>query len=184
MRPAYAHATASSRQVIRQFAIYQLNNTFKARSFFTCNTAELRHGDALGIAHRCLSKKGRDGIIGSCEEAPPIIDSASATMQWKRNHYRKIEEKFQQQPESDAAKPSFPAWPTDGDNPLPIERDEDVQLMWKGMESRVTKRKSRTLDELAQKGIVSGRRNVRRSDEDLWLAAGVYDEDKDKHKNE
>lgn len=42
------------------------------------------------------------------------------------------------------------------------------------MESRVTKRRSYTLQE---KGGVSGRRNVRRSDEDVWLEAGVYDAD-------
>ena len=44
--------------------------------------------------------------------------------------------------------------------------------MWQQMESRVTRRRPLTLEE---RGGVSGPRNVRRSDEDLWLAAGVYD---------
>lgn len=45
------------------------------------------------------------------------------------------------------------------------------------MESRVTKRRALTEADLARKGVSSGRNNVRKSDEDLWLAAGVYDID-------
>lgn len=135
--------------------------------------------------HRCFSKE-------SDSSSSPILESASATMQWKRNQYRKIEERFQQQQhapsssgdsdttttstteQSTTTKPSFPAWPTDNDKPLPIYSDDDVQPMWKGMESRVTKRKALTEADLARKGVSSGRNNVRKSDEDLWLAAGVY----------
>jgi hypothetical protein len=43
--------------------------------------------------------------------------------------------------------------------------------MWKEMESRLTRRRSLTLE---QRGGKSGRRNVRRRDEDVWLEAGVY----------
>lgn len=49
--------------------------------------------------------------------------------------------------------------------------------MWKEMESRVTRRRSLSLE---QRGGVSGRRNIRRSDEDEWLEAGVYDSEKPK----
>jgi hypothetical protein len=133
-----------------------------------------------------------DGVNGETTTGNDILESAAATTLWKRNQFRKIEDKFRQ-PESAAAcgnsdtliastnRPNWPAWPTDGDVPLAIDKDEDVQPMWKGMESRVTKRKSLTL---TQRGGVSGRRNVRRSDEDIWLEAGVYDDDKDKSKNE
>ena len=55
--------------------------------------------------------------------------------------------------------------------PLQIDNYEDVQPMWKEMESRVTRRRSLTLE---QRGGKTGRRNVRRSDEDVWLEAGVY----------
>lgn len=45
--------------------------------------------------------------------------------------------------------------------------------MWKGMESRVTKRRSYTPAE--REGRV-GRANVRRTDEDVWLEQGLYDD--------
>ena len=59
--------------------------------------------------------------------------------------------------------------------PLNIDNYDDVQPMWKEMESRVTRRRSLTLE---QRGGVSGRRNVRKSEEDYWAQAGVYDEKK------
>ncbi len=168
------------------------------------NTAGLSPGTVIKITHRYLSvvrdeipdnggvRDGIDGVNGETTTGNDILESAAATTLWKRNQFRKIEDKFRQ-PESAAAggnsdtliastnRPNWPAWPTDGDVPLAIDKDEDVQPMWKGMESRVTKRKSLTL---TQRGGVSGRRNVRRSDEDIWLEAGVYDDDKDKSKNE
>jgi hypothetical protein len=150
-------------------------------------------GDELNAIDRV--RGGINGINGESSAGNDIIESAAAAMIWKRNHFRKIENRFQQ-PKSDASAaaggdagtkntsprlPSWPVWPTDGDMPLAIEKYEDVQPIWKGMESRVTKRKSLTL---TQRGGVSGRRNVRRSDEDLWLEAGVYDDNKETSKND
>ena len=127
-----------------------------------------------------------NGINGSTNGSSDILKSAAATTQWKRKHYQTIEDKFQ--PNKDTTNTINCNESTDDtnqsktDEPLSIEDYEDVQPMWKEMESRVTKRRSLTLDE--RKGV-SGRRNVRKSDEDVWLANGVYDdesssEDKDK----
>jgi len=120
-----------------------------------------------------------NGINGSSD----ILKSAAATTQWKRKHYQTIEDKFQSYKDTTTNTPiNCNESATDDTNqskedkyePLSIESYEDVQPMWKEMESRVTKRRSLTLDE--RKGI-SGRRNVRKSDEDVWLSAGVYDDD-------
>lgn len=53
-----------------------------------------------------------------------------------------------------------------------INSDDDLQQMWRDMESRVLNRRSLTA---AERGGRVGRRNVRKSDEDVWLEAGVYD---------
>ena len=45
------------------------------------------------------------------------------------------------------------------------------------MESRVTKRRSLTLQQLKQRGGISGRQNIRKSEEDFWEKAGVYDKE-------
>ncbi|KAL7507504.1 hypothetical protein ACHAXN_004689 [Cyclotella atomus] len=114
---------------------------------------------------RYSSSKSNDNLNGSTQD---ILDSTAATTQWKRNHYRKITEKFDTNTKDDTPN-SNPK-----EEPLQIDNYEDVQPMWKQMESRVTRRRSLTED---QRGGVSGRRNVRRSDEDVWLEAGVYDVD-------
>ncbi|KAL7444056.1 hypothetical protein ACHAXM_009271, partial [Skeletonema potamos] len=110
-----------------------------------------------------------DSVNGS---ADGIIDSTAATTQWKRNQYRKIEDKFN----SDNDESNRILYTdTKKLEPLNIDNYEDVQPMWKEMESRVTRRRSLTLEQLKQRGGVSGRRNIRKSEEDYWERAGVYD---------
>ena len=119
---------------------------------------------------RCHSNNNQgSGVNGSADD---IIDSAAATTQWKRNHYQKIEDKFNNKTSST----------TDTQNlePLNIDDYEDVQPMWKAMESRVTQRRSLTLEQLKRRGGVSGRRNIRKSEEDYWVKAGVYDDKEEK----
>jgi len=55
--------------------------------------------------------------------------------------------------------------------------------MWKGMESRVTRRKLRTLEDTKGR---SGRMNIKKTDEDVWLEEGLYnnyDDDNDSSNN-
>lgn len=102
-----------------------------------------------------------------------IITSTAATTEWKRNHYRKIGDKFQPNIKDNSDIDSSETTSSDRyPEPMKIDSYEDVQPMWKEMESRVTRRRSLTIE---QRDGVSGRRNVRRSDEDVWLEAGVYD---------
>lgn len=117
------------------------------------------------------------------------IEAAAATAQWKREHHRKIEEKFQQPPQRNRGCNGSLTTSEDSNDgprieilntqqfepPLTIDNYDDVQPMWKGMESRVTKRTALTLE---QRGGVSGRRNVRKSEEDMWLESGLYDSKK------
>mmetsp|Transcript_18113 Transcript_18113/g.25525 ORF Transcript_18113/g.25525 Transcript_18113/m.25525 type:complete len:137 (+) Transcript_18113:120-530(+) len=78
--------------------------------------------------------------------------SSSSNQEWRKVQLDKIEKKFQ--------------------DPLQIDNYEDVQPMWKEMESRVVKRRTLTV---AQRGGKSGRINVRKTDEEEWLQAGLYD---------
>ena len=54
-----------------------------------------------------------------------------------------------------------------------IETDEELQPMWRDMESRVTRRRPRTL---ADTGGKTGRVNVKRTDEEFWMREGLYDD--------
>ena len=133
------------------------------------------------IIHRYLSVRDDGGVNGN-----DIIESTAATTQWKRTHYQKLEDKFNDSTKDDEEEDvsddtdiqmkSTSSSSTKQQQPLSIDRYEDVQPMWKEMESRVTKRRSLTLQD---RGGVSGRRNVRKSDEDVWLEAGVYNSDID-----
>lgn len=57
-----------------------------------------------------------------------------------------------------------------------IETSSELQSMWRALESRVTRRRSLTTEE--RKGVV-GRRNIKRTDEDVWLEEGLYDDAQD-----
>jgi len=51
--------------------------------------------------------------------------------------------------------------------------------MWKAMESRVTKRPPpMTLKEAKAKNKGTGRKNIKKTEEEYWLEEGVYDENK------
>ena len=130
---------------------------------------------ASGVARRAASAAaGRDGGTGgaassSSTSAEGIVAATDATARWKRDQQRRIADAVAAGDEAHGAAAAAGAG---AGAPPPINGDEDVQPMWQQMESRVTRRRPLTLEE---RGGVSGRRNVRRSDEDLWLAAGVYD---------
>jgi hypothetical protein len=57
-----------------------------------------------------------------------------------------------------------------------VQSEEDLQPMWKSMENRVKGRRPRTANETGGK---TGRTNVKQSEEDVWLEAGLYDNLKD-----
>ena len=157
---------------------------FRSIPSCACKTASslplLHAASSCSFGGACRHLSSGDGINGKSSGNDGIVDSTAATTQWKRSHYRKIEDKFQsQEDQNKVSENNDKQSSTQQLKPLTIDKDEDVQPMWREMESRVTKRRSLTLE---QRGGVSGRRNVRKSDEDVWLAAGVYDSDEEKGK--
>jgi hypothetical protein len=61
-----------------------------------------------------------------------------------------------------------------------IQNDEELQPMWKEMEGRVTRRRPRTVVETRGK---TRRQNVRKTDEEVWLAEGMCREEDDENDN-
>ena len=57
------------------------------------------------------------------------------------------------------------------ENPLDVQSEEDLQPMWKDMEKRLRNRRPRSTNE--SRGL-SGRQNVKRTDEEFWLDEGLY----------
>lgn len=53
--------------------------------------------------------------------------------------------------------------------------------MWKGMESRVTSRRPKTA---AETGGKTGRKNVKKTEEEMWLHEGLYEVGKEKEKSD
>lgn len=56
-----------------------------------------------------------------------------------------------------------------------VDTDDNLQPMWREMEGRVTRRRPRTVEQMGGK---TGRINVRKTDEEMWLREGLYDEKK------
>jgi hypothetical protein len=90
---------------------------------------------------------------------PRLVAAFSTKAEWRKQQLDKITKKFQE--------------------PLSIRSDEELQPMWKGMESRVINRRTLTKDE---RGGRTGRTNVRPTDEEAWLRAGLYDDDEETDK--
>ena len=82
--------------------------------------------------------------------------SLKASLNWKKNQLDTISNKFQEE-----------------DDVNVINNDEELQTAWKQMESRVTKRK--LPPKFNEGGAKTGRRNIRKSEEDEWLKAALYD---------
>ena len=88
-----------------------------------------------------------------------MLFSSTSGGEWRKQQLDKLERKHRLQ-----EKVELPA--------MRIEREEDLQPMWKEMERRVRNRRSLTAQE---RGGRIGRINVRRTDEDVWLEEGLYD---------
>ncbi len=106
-------------------------------------------------------------------EESSILDGLEATSRWRKGQLSKIADNFEQQGGKDDKQNKTIVRPT----PMEINCDDEVQPMWKEMESRVTRRKSMTLQEAHLKGKQVGRSNIRKTDEETWLEAGLYNDD-------
>jgi hypothetical protein len=82
---------------------------------------------------------------------------SSSTDDWRKQQLEKLKQKFK----------------TTTDRI--IEKDEDLQSNWKQMERRVIHRKPLTKEQRGSSDNI-GRRNIRKTDEDVWLEQGLYDE--------
>ena len=92
---------------------------------------------------------------GATNENPTSASSPARSVEWRKQQLDKLEQRFSTE------------------KPAPsVGSDEEVQPMWKEMESRVTNRRPLTA---AQRGGRVGRKNVRTTDEDIWLKEGLYD---------
>jgi hypothetical protein len=76
--------------------------------------------------------------------------------EWRKSRLDQLERKF-----ADKGTDSFRL----------IQSDIELQPEWKSMESRVTNRRTLTKEETGGK---TGRLNIRQTEEDVWLASGLY----------
>mmetsp|Transcript_22987 Transcript_22987/g.48939 ORF Transcript_22987/g.48939 Transcript_22987/m.48939 type:complete len:176 (-) Transcript_22987:259-786(-) len=115
--------------------------------------------------HMMLSGAASSSSDGK-PSAPAVASPASLGNEWRKQQLEIIENKFKgKQLEA-----------------MSIESEEELQPMWKEMEGRVTRRKLRTL---ADTGGKSGRMNIKKTDEDVWLQEGLYStKDEDETKKE
>lgn len=116
-----------------------------------------------------------------------VIDGLTASSAWRKGELSKVTNKFNSDIDHHDTSSSVTSGNGSSDKleidlskPLAIDNDEEVQQMWKEMESRVTRRKSLTISEAKLMGKGVGRRNIRRTDEEAWLDAGLYPQQPDR----
>eukprot|EP00531_Pseudo-nitzschia_arenysensis_P019620 CAMPEP_0116141648 /NCGR_PEP_ID=MMETSP0329-20121206/14491_1 /TAXON_ID=697910 /ORGANISM="Pseudo-nitzschia arenysensis, Strain B593" /LENGTH=139 /DNA_ID=CAMNT_0003636839 /DNA_START=106 /DNA_END=525 /DNA_ORIENTATION=+ len=130
-------------------------------------TTTLRLLSTAGSRHLRVGKRNLLGFTAPGTTTSPRVLSSSFSSdskrptvgsEWRKQQLEKIENKFKGKQTT----------------VLDIESEEDLQPMWKEMEGRVTRRKPRTL---ADTGGKSGRMNIKKTDEDVWLQQGLYSQD-------
>ncbi len=104
---------------------------------------------SVGLSSRAIGRMITGGDGG--EGGKPDLGG------WRKQQLEKLEKKFSESGQAEE-----------------VELQPFIQPMWRDMESRVTRRRPRTVEEAGGK---VGRRNVRKTDEDVWADAGVYDGD-------
>lgn len=106
------------------------------------------------VLQRTLKSSPRVRWLSSTDDSDRN-PSVPAGKEWRKQQLDKLEKKF--------SEPSL----------VVVDNDDDLQPMWKSMESRVTRRRPRTVEEM---GGRTGRTNVKKTDEDLWLREGLYND--------
>lgn len=97
-------------------------------------------------------------LRGKPEDGSSAVPPPTPTaLEWRKKQLDRLERKFSVEP------------PTQE-----IGSDDELQPMWQQMERRVKNRRSLGVDESNRK---IGRTNVRKTDEDIWLQEGLYEED-------
>jgi hypothetical protein len=106
--------------------------------------------------------------------------TASYNMEWRKKQLDLLEQKFHPHKAAASAATKFLRTEEEDDDEdessggsatTRIQHDDDLQPMWKNMESRVKNRRTRSLEESQGR---SGRENVKSTDEEEWLRAGLY----------
>jgi hypothetical protein len=110
----------------------------------------------------CRTSAIRSMTSSADKDNDNALESTAAAGAWRKQQLNKLEKKFT-------------------DPTVEVTDEEDLQPMWKAMESRVTRRRSRTEAEMGGK---TGRTNVKITDEEIWLEGGLYDAVGDGHGDE
>ena len=118
------------------------------------------------------SSSSSSSVTATAEGIATATSTATVPKQphWRKRQLDKIERKFQKQEKKQKEEVC-----------LQIDNEDDLQPMWKEMEGRVTKRKLRTLQDTRGK---TGRMNVTKTDEDVWLQEGLYNNYDDDNVND
>jgi hypothetical protein len=104
-------------------------------------------------------KRLEEGVVASGKE-------------WRKVKLDQLENRFAPSSPSGSLSTSSPASSSSTHPSRRIDSDDDLQQAWRDLESRVRGRRPLSLED---RGGVSGRRNVRRTDEDVWLEEGLYE---------
>mmetsp|Transcript_19164 Transcript_19164/g.22151 ORF Transcript_19164/g.22151 Transcript_19164/m.22151 type:complete len:189 (+) Transcript_19164:184-750(+) len=128
----------------------------------------------MTLNQSCTRRYKSDIMAGNDEGDSSVVDGLSATSTWRRGQLSKISNKFNHEDEKSSPLDEEESR-IDFSQPLEINSEDEVQQVWLDMENRVTRRRTISIAEAKAAGKSIGRRNVRKTDEEVWLANGVYD---------
>jgi hypothetical protein len=106
--------------------------------------------------------------------------ASSSLDDWRKQQLQKLQQKFSNENNSISHSNN------NNSSILFIDSEEELQPQWKEMESRVTRRKPRSVQQTIDGRPVkrpTGRMNVRKTDEDVWAQEGMYEEQQEQRQS-
>jgi hypothetical protein len=119
----------------------------------------------------CLNRTSRNGYIShtrvSLTKEDRVIIPPSTVSPWRKHQLDQLEQSLLRNAQNK------------GETTAEVDEDDVVQPMWRAMERRVLQRKSLTAEQRGSSAKI-GRKNIKLTDEDTWLQAGLYSNDSSK----
>ena len=104
------------------------------------------------------------------------VASLNASSEWRKNQLSEVTQKFDEHHQHDGSEDNVRNDDDDDEEKIVIiNSDDELQPMWRSMESRVLNKRTMTIEEAKRKKKPVGRTGIRRTDEEAWLEAGLYD---------
>jgi hypothetical protein len=164
--------------------VIPLPNSSSSSSSKFCIVGRQKYLQVQGTTTTLLTDYRHFSSSSSSSSSSSRSTRSSSPNEWRKRQLDKLENKFKNHDEADRdvdIDTDTVQSTTDATTMREVQSEDELQPMWKEMEGRVVRRKPRTI---VESGGKTGRMNIRKTDEEVWLQEGLYDDDEEVDKDD